>query len=66
VEESAIPSDYSPQLKQGDCGCEDLVKEGKKGKVDIAANVIIGTDDVYQDTTTVPIPVNLWALYMDQ
>ena len=35
-------------------------------KVDIAANVIIGTDDVYQDTTMVLIPVDLWALYMDQ
>ena len=66
MEESAIPSDYSPRLKQGSCGCEDPVKEGKKGKMDIAANVIIGTDDVYQDTTMVPIPVDLWALYMDQ
>ena len=66
MEESAIPSDYSPRLKQGACGCEDLVKGGKKGKVNIAANVIIGADDVYQDTTMVLIPVDLWALYMDQ
>ena len=34
-------------------------KEGKEGK-------IFGADDVYQDTTMVPIPVDLWALYMDQ
>ena len=35
------------------------VKEGKESK-------IIGGDDVYQDTTMVLIPVEMWALYMDQ
>jgi hypothetical protein len=36
------------------------------GQLKVKEGKIIGTDDVYQDTTMVPVPVDLWVLYMDQ